>query len=60
MLEWILCLEESFENYSDVATWWISSNHNKTGKTGDEEMESLECQAIKDEETEKNWQWASR
>ena len=36
------------------ATSWISSNHNKTDKTGDEEMESLECQAINDEKTEKN------
>ena len=36
------------------ATSWISSNHNKTDKTVDEEMESLECQAIKDENTEKN------
>ena len=40
------------------ATWWISSDHNKTEKTGDEEMESLECQTIKYEKTEKNWQWA--
>ena len=33
------------------ATSWISSNQNKTG---DEEMESLESQAIKDENTETN------
>ena len=37
------------------ATSWISSNQNKTG---DEEMKSLESQAIKDENTETNWQWA--
>ena len=36
------------------ATLWKNSYYNKTDKTGDEEMDSLECQVIEDENTEKN------
>ena len=40
------------------ATWWISSNYKKTDKTWVKEMERPWVSAVKDENTEKNWQWA--